>query len=168
MKNRLKSHSLVIVLLMATSLPSTAASLTAQVPIKKLWTGKADCQFMPPNSWLDNLPGWQGGCLSGKADGKGVLVALKGGANEDIFYGIMLAGQISLGVIESATGYVAGRFIDGEVLGYSDMDNQAIVDAFYVASAAALNYSERLKNVGQSDLSIFYSNKSAQLRRVVE
>jgi hypothetical protein len=142
----------------------TAMADEPPTPVASGLAGAKDCRFAIPSGWNQFNLKWEGGCVAGKADGRGALRAtVKGTVTVNrIFFGSMAAGELSLGVIDtSGEGYVAGKFKNGRVI---DTDERSeIIKAFDEASAAAKVVSERFKKIGKTSSASFYEDKAKKL-----
>ena len=128
--------------------------------------GRKDCQFVPPAEWLDSTITWEGSCQAGKAHGQGVLRAYKKGVKTLLFLGNLEHGELSLGVIDSAEGYIAGQFYQGKLV--PDVERNVIISAFRNASAAAKAYSQHLKQAGNQGSAAFYLKKAQELEQQMD
>ena len=128
--------------------------------------GRKDCQFAPPVEWLDSTLFWEGQCQAGKAHGQGVLRAYKKGAKTLLFFGNLVQGELSLGVIDTSEGYIAGQFSHGKLV--DDVERNVIIGAFRSASAAAKANSQRLKQEGNKKSAAFYLKKARELEQQMD
>jgi len=128
--------------------------------------GAKDCRFAIPDGWNRLSLKWEGGCSGGKADGKGALRATLNGNVDRMFFGSMLAGDLSLGVVETPDGFIAGKFKNGRVIDTSEPSE--IGKAFEEASAAAQVVSEHFKKLGKTASANFYAEKAKKLANQME
>jgi len=150
--HRLLAAGLVGAIAVAACLNSAAA--TAGQP-------SARCTFEAPSAMQRGAMRWFGRCQNGRAEGLGVLrVYTRDGAGE-AFYGEFVAGGPRIGVIETAGGFVAGRFSGGVVIPSSEA--QTFVDAFRAAARAAMAASTKLRAEGNMASADFYARKAKQL-----
>lgn len=124
-------------------------------------TSKAACEFSIPEGWLRENSRWDGDCVAGYAEGLGVLKEYNGSNVRRWFYGSVKHGEIEIGVIDQADGYVAGKFAKGQVL--PSEDRQVYINAFNQAEQAANLASSRYKQTGNTASSLFYENKAREL-----
>lgn len=125
-----------------------------------------DCQVDPPVVWQQGrVLVWDGPCLAGKADGVGVVRAYRRGHPTEIFYGRVEAGQLAVGVLESAEGYRAGPFKGGDV---GETDRSAMIAAFELASQAARDHARRLQAAGNAPSAALYTRKAQELARQMD
>ncbi|MEN9867579.1 MAG: hypothetical protein RL748_3169, partial [Pseudomonadota bacterium] len=127
--------------------------------------GKPNCQFQVITAWLGSQIAWDGACKNGKAHGQGVLRAYKKDEKTQVFYGVLEAGQLRKGVIDSAEGgYVVGEFSNGILKPADDLKVGALtVETFTLASKIAKAYSERLKKAGNASSSEYYMQQTEKL-----
>jgi hypothetical protein len=131
-----------------------------------IWSGPQKCRFIPPADWHDRTLSWDGPCQEGKAHGEGVLRAYKKAEPTLIFFGDITNGELSLGVIENAEGYIAGQFSKGKVV--ADSDRNVLIKAFSKGSAAARAYGQRLKKAGNLESSKLYMKKAQELEQQID
>jgi hypothetical protein len=128
--------------------------------------GRPDCRFERPAVWTAGEVSWLGSCRGGFADGSGVLLNVDRGEFER-FYGRLQYGVLSLGVIESAGGYMAGTWSHGalsEALADDVAQRNILIDAFRAGAAAATAASTWVAKRGDAKSSRFYA-KQARLMR---
>lgn len=108
---------------------------------------------------------WEGECKAGKAHGKGVLRAYpsaeSAGSTVLIFFGEIIHGEPSIGVIDVPDGFIAGELREGRVIDTGDRNT--IIRAFRVASEAAMLASERFAAAGNRASARFYASKAEVL-----
>ena len=124
-------------------------------------TSEGACGFSVPADWVQADSRWDGSCAAGLADGLGVLKEYSGGKVARFFFGRVHGGNIELGVIDQADGFVAGKFDHGQLVP-SD-DRQAYIDAFREAEQAAKQAASRFKAAGNEASFRFYENKAKEL-----
>ena len=78
-----------------------------------------------------------------------------------VFYGRMLEGKMVVGVIDTANGYLAGRFNDSTLV-KSD-DRETFIAGFRDASAAANAAREVFESQGNVASAKYYRDKAKQL-----
>jgi len=119
------------------------------------------CRFQAPASWNYPVLHWTGPCEKSLASGSGVLRGYRDGKVVETFYGSYKDGKILIGVIETAGGFIAGRFENGKRV-ESD-DPQGYIDAFRAASAAATQASETFRRNGNDASAQYYAEKAKLL-----
>ncbi len=124
-------------------------------------TSEGACGFSAPSGWNQVDSRWDGDCAAGMADGLGVLKEYSGGKVVRFFFGRVRNGNIELGVIDQADGFVAGKFDHGQLIP-SD-DRQAYIDAFREAEQAAKQAASRFKTAGNAASYRFYETKAKEL-----
>lgn len=122
---------------------------------------QADCEFTAPDGWALGNSRWDGDCAAGHAEGLGVLKEYSGSNVTRWFFGRVKQGNIEIGVIDQAEGYIAGKFRQGQVI--SSEDRQDYIDAFNQAEQAANLAASRFKQAGNSASAQFYENKAREL-----
>jgi hypothetical protein len=145
-----------------------AASLVALVftfePVLADVVGKdktTGCGFRQPPEWQPYTANWTGPCIGGVADGLGVLRVYNQSQAVAVFYGRMLEGKMVVGVIDTANGYLAGRFNDSTLV-KSD-DRETFIAGFRDASAAANAAREVFESQGNVASAKYYRDKAKQL-----
>ena len=119
------------------------------------------CGFRQPPEWQPYTANWTGSCIGGTADGLGVLRVYNQSQAIAAFYGRMLGGRMVVGVIDTANGYLAGRFNDSSLV-KSD-NRETFIAAFRDASAAANAASEAFQSQGNAASAKYYRDKAKQL-----
>jgi hypothetical protein len=119
------------------------------------------CSFTPPKDWTTSETRWHGACVKGRADGVGILRHVSNGKVDRVFYGKLSAGVPSLGVIEINDGYIAGRFVDGEVV--RNDDRNALIRAFAEAEKAAKAAANRFAREGNEASAKHYRERAKAL-----
>src|SRR5689334_7760542 len=107
--------------------------------------GPPDCRFQRPAVWAGGEVTWLGRCQKGFAKGDGVLVNVVEGAEPERFYGRLVQGSPSVGVLQVDSGFVAGRWRNGVVAAPLTDDvaqRNVVIGAFRVASSASTAVSE--------------------------
>ncbi|PTT91570.1 hypothetical protein DBR42_03600 [Pelomonas sp. HMWF004] len=153
MKPRLRG--LAIALLAGCTL-AAAAQPGSTMPL----FGAADCRFARPTDFAGSLR-WEGGCVDGRADGRGVLRAYVAQHSPKVFYGRLKAGQLALGVVETPDGYIAGNFVDGKLKPSEERGD--FIRAFDEAAAAAKEAAARFRKAGNEASARHYEERAAQL-----
>jgi hypothetical protein len=126
----------------------------------------AACSFTVPQGWAQDTTRWEGACLSGQANGLGVLKEYNGANVTRFYFGRVKDGSPALGVVDQADGFVAGRFIDGS-LAPSD-DRQVVISAFAEAEKAANQAATRFGKAGNKVSAKFYKSKAKALREQMD
>ncbi len=140
--------------------PTTDVTPTAPVP-SVASEGPPGCQFHVPEQWRGSVARWTGECRDTIAVGPGVLRMHRDGKSEATFYGEMAHGSLSLGVIDTGDGYLAGRFKAGILEGTDDRN--VIIRAFRTASHAARAASERSRAAGDMASAQYYATMAHRL-----
>ena len=128
--------------------------------------GKADCRFEVPDGWPAAAVRWTGPCRAGHADGRGVIREFNAGRVQRIYFGSVLAGHLSLGVIQQDDGYVAGQFAATKVV--SGADRNTLIKAFDEASAAASAVAENFLREGNAASARYYQERAKQLAEQID
>jgi len=124
-------------------------------------TSEGACGFSAPAGWKQTDSRWDGGCAAGFADGLGVLKEISGGKVVRFFFGRIRNGNIEIGVIDQADGFIAGNFDRGQFV--ASYDRQIYIDAFKHAEQAAQQAASRFKAAGNEASARFYENKAKEL-----
>jgi hypothetical protein len=119
------------------------------------------CGYRLPQEWQASTTHWTGQCNAGVADGLGVLRVYENTNPVAVFYGRMSSGQMAIGVVDTAEGYLAGRFADS-MLVKSD-DPNASFSAFREATSAAKAASKLFADQGNAASANYYREKAEQL-----
>ncbi len=130
------------------------------------FAAQASCLFTPPQGWAKEATRWDGDCLAGQADGVGVLKEFSGSSVKRFYFGSMKDGSPQLGVVDQTDGYIAGRFINGNVVA-SD-ERQDYVSAFAEAEKAANHVAGRFAKAGNKGSAAFYKGKAKALREQLD
>jgi hypothetical protein len=80
--------------------------------------------------------------------------------------GVLKQGQLDVGVIEVAGGYIAGRFERGRAA--PDMARPELIRAFDAASAAAREFAGILKRTGNAHSADLYFRKAQELQEQMD
>jgi hypothetical protein len=97
--------------------PGTSPQSGASEP---RFEGQPGCRFQRPEIWAGGQVTWLGDCQKGFAEGAGVIVNVVEGAPPERFYGHLDSGSPSLGVLQTESGFVAGRWNHGTVAAADD------------------------------------------------
>lgn len=124
------------------------------------------CTFHAPDGWNQSTTRWDGECRADYADGLGILKEYDKNQVARFFFGRIRKGELDLGVIEEAGGYIAGQFAQGRVL--ASEDPQRFVSAFAVAEKAATLAAGRFRKAGNKTSATFYEAKAKQLREQMD
>lgn len=128
---------------------------------------RSGCRFERPASWRFTIIRWSGSCSAqGIADGYGVLRAYSGDKVAESYFGEITRGHLSAGVIETQSGYVAGRFSNGKPLEHQERND--LIAAFDKAAKAAQQMSEAFRRSGNTASSHYYSDKARALREQMD
>jgi hypothetical protein len=146
--------------------PAGASALSRPVASEARTDGKPDCRFERPASWAAGQVEWLGGCRHGFAEGNGVIVDVVEGAEPERFYGRLDGGSPSVGVLQTESGFVAGRWAHGalaEPLPEDVAQRNVLLDAFRIAAEAASAVSKSLAKNGDTEKSGFYARQAHAL-----
>ena len=128
------------------------------------------CTFAALERFEGRTVKWEGDCVDGKANGKGVLRAYPKAGSVDkavlIFFGTLERGDAKIGVIDTPDGFMAGEFAKGKL--QDSEDPNVTIRAFKVATEAATLVSERLKAAGNAASSAFYAKKAQSLQQQMD
>jgi hypothetical protein len=124
------------------------------------------CAFTTPAGWNQTTTRWDGECRDGRADGLGVLKEYKQQKVMRFFFGRLEHGELKLGVIDQAEGFVAAEFAHGKPLPAED--RQRTLDAFAEAEKAANEAASRFSKAGQQASAKFYATKAKELREQLD
>lgn len=117
--------------------------------------------------WRQMMHSWQGACLNGKAEGKGIVkIYPSSRTTTDLFLGEVKQGLPVFGVYQGAGGFIAGAFQQGQIV--ADQDRNQLIQAFQLAAEIALSYSRELKQQGNELSARFYESKARQLRQQMD
>jgi hypothetical protein len=95
-----------------------------------------------------------------------VLRAYAHGKVVESYFGELRRGRLSIGVIETQAGYVAGKFAEGKPL--ENQDREDLIAAFDIAAKAARQISEVFRRNGNTASSQYYSYKAKALREQMD
>lgn len=120
------------------------------------------CKAERLQHWQPWVVKWKGACQAGVAEGLGVLLAYDKGRLAEAFYGRVRKGQPEFGVVETADGYLAGRFMDGKLI--TNDDRNTLIRAFREGASAALVASESFKRKGNQVSAKYYKDAAERLQ----
>ncbi len=127
---------------------------------------QAKCQVDSPY-WRNMMHSWQGACVNGKAEGKGIVkIYPSSRTTTDLFLGEVKQGLPLFGVYEGADGFIAGTFQQGQIV--AEQDRNQLIEAFQLAADIAQSYSRELKQQGNMPSARFYENKARQLQQQMD
>jgi len=129
-------------------------------------SSQSACAFTAPAGWSQTATRWDGECRDGHADGLGVLKEYQQQKVVRFFFGRLEHGELKLGVIDQAEGFVAALFANGKPL--PSEDAQRTVDAFAEAEKAANEAASRFSKAGQQASAKFYTAKAKELREQLD
>lgn len=119
------------------------------------------CRVSVPARWQSLSLFWSGDCPQGRAAGLGVVRAYDGSRLQAAFYGDLVQGRWSFGVLEEEGGYAAGHFKNAEAI---DTDERnVLLDAFRVASKAAGALGDDFAAKGNAASATHYRRKAKAL-----
>lgn len=124
------------------------------------------CAFNAPDGWHQSATRWDGECRAGYADGLGILKEYENLKVRRLFFGRIRHGDLDLGVIEQADGYIAGQFAHGRLI--PSEDRQSFVSAFAEAEKAASHAASRFHKTGNNASARFYEAKAKELREQMD
>jgi hypothetical protein len=119
------------------------------------------CKVDAPDTWRSYSVQWEGPCEAGNANGVGALRAYENHKVVEAFYGRVKEGSLSFGVLETADGYMAGRFVSGRLV--KDDDRNTVIKAFREGASGALAASESFKKKGNPSSAKFYQEVADRL-----
>lgn len=138
--------------------------LPAQAPAQA--SNQSACVFTAPAGWNQTATRWDGECRDGHAEGLGVLKEYQQRQVVRFFFGRLEHGELKLGVIDQAEGFVAAQFAKGKPL--PSEDRQRTMDAFAAAEKAANEAASRFSKAGQQASAKFYAAKAKELREQLD
>lgn len=124
------------------------------------------CVFTVPAGWNQTATRWDGECRDGHAEGLGVLKEYQQQEVVRFFFGRLEHGELKLGVIDQAEGFVAAQFAKGKPL--PSENRQHTVAAFAAAERAANEAANRFSKAGQQASAKFYAAKARELREQLD
>jgi len=133
--------------------------------------GHAGCRFQRPEIWSGGKVDWLGDCQNGFAQGSGVIVNVVEGAEAERFYGHLDNGSPSVGVLQTDSGFMAGRWKHGAVAESLPDDvaqRNVTLDAFRVAASAATAVSKSFAKKADTESSSFYATQARVLREQMD
>jgi hypothetical protein len=133
--------------------------------------GQAGCRFQRPEIWSDGRVDWLGDCQNGFAEGSGVIVNVVEGAQAERFYGHLDSGSPSVGVLQTDSGLMAGRWKHGAIVEPLPDDvaqRNVTLDAFRAAARAATAVSESFATKADAESSSFYARQARVLREQMD
>jgi hypothetical protein len=133
--------------------------------------GQPGCSFQRPEVWAGGQVAWLGDCQNGFAEGNGVLVNVVEGAAPERFYGHLASGSPSIGVLQTESGFVAGRWKHGAIAGPLPDDvaqRNVMLDAFRAAASAATAVSMSFAKKADAEESSFYSRQARLLNEQMD
>lgn len=122
--------------------------------------GLPQCRFTRPADFVGTLH-WDGGCVAGLADGRGVLRGYLPKQPPRLFFGRMRAGQLAQGVVKVKGGFLAGVFEGGKLK--RSEERADYLQAFDEAAAAAREASVRFRKAGNEPSARFYGDWATKL-----
>lgn len=131
--------------------------------------GEPGCRFQRPKFWeAGGVVTWLGRCEKGFAQGLGVIVNVIEGMEPQHFYGRLARGFLSIGVLHTTGGFMAGRWENGVLA--AELPNEVAartIEAFDVGAAAATASS---KSLAKKDVqaSRFYAEEARKLREQMD
>jgi hypothetical protein len=120
--------------------------------------------------WAGGQVTWLGRCQKGFAKGDGVLVNVVEGIEPERFYGRLVQGSPSVGVLQRNGGFLAGRWRNGAVAAPLTDDvaqRNVVIGAFRVASSASSAVSESFREKDATS-NAFYAEQARLLREQMD
>jgi hypothetical protein len=114
---------------------------------------------------------WLGGCQNGFAEGSGVLVNVVDGVEPERFYGRLDKGSPSIGVLQTDSGFVPGRWNGGAIAAPLPDDvaqRNVILEAFRAAASAATAVGKSFDKNSDTKASGFYATQARLLREQMD
>ncbi|MBB3195061.1 hypothetical protein [Roseateles terrae] len=120
-----------------------------------------------PEGWAASSMRWDGDCTGDTANGLGVLKEQDGATVKRMFFGRVVKGELTLGVLdEPGQGFGAGEFRGGKLI---DTDDRSlIIKSFEDAAKAAAAAADRFERAGNKASAKFYRDKAKQLREQMD
>lgn len=151
----------------ATAVPASAKPLSAQSGSNESRSdGQTGCRFQRPEIWAGGKVVWLGDCQNGFAEGSGVIVNVVEGAEAERFYGHLDSGSPSVGVLQTDSGFMAGRWKHGaiaEPLLDDVAQRNVMLEAFRAAASAATAVSKLFAKKADVESSSFYARQARVL-----
>lgn len=139
---------------------------SAQEPSEPRSDGEPDCRFQRPKVWVGGQVAWLGDCQRGFAVGSGIMVNVVEGTEPERFYGLLDRGSPSIGVLQTNSGFVAGRWQHGALLAPLPDDvaqRNVVLDAFRAGASAATAVSTSFAKKADAEASAFYARQARAL-----
>jgi hypothetical protein len=140
-------------------------------PAEPRFEGEPDCRFQRPAVWTGGQVTWVGSCQKGFADGNGVIVNVVEGTEPERFYGRLERGSPSVGVLQTDSGFLAGRWARGTVAAALTDDvaqRNVVIDAFQVAATAASAVSKSFAQKKDAESNSFYAKQARLLEEQMD
>ncbi|HEU5076158.1 MAG TPA: hypothetical protein VFU02_18325 [Polyangiaceae bacterium] len=157
----------------ASAAPTSAAPAVAPSAVRRrsdasepAFDGEPGCRFQGPEAWARGRAAWLGACENGFAEGSGVIVNVVEGAEPERFYGQLDRGSPRLGVLQTSSGFIAGRWERGSLAAALPDDiaqRNVLIHAFRAAANAATETSEGFAKKADAEASSFYAKQARQL-----
>jgi hypothetical protein len=106
-----------------------------------------------------------------RAHGSGVLINTVEGAEPERFYGQLHSGLPTIGVLQTESGFVAGRWNHGAVVPALPDDvaqRNVLSDAFHAAASAATRVSKSFTKKSDAKARRFYAEQARLLREQMD
>ena len=151
----------------------TAAPMLADNTGDQRTEGRPDCRFERPEVWPagSGLVSWIGRCRNGFADGSGVILEVVEGAEPERFYGRVQGGYLSVGVLQTPSGFMAGTWANGalaDTLADDVAQRNTVIAAFEAAANAATSVSKSFAKKGDAKASQYYAEQAKLLREQMD
>ena len=155
-----------------TALPASATPVSTQSGSNEPRSdGLPGCRFQRPEIWSGGKVDWLGDCQNGFAEGSGVIVNVVEGAEVERFYGHLDNGSPSVGVLQTDSGFLVGRWTHGaiaEPLPDDVAQRNVTLDAFRAAASAATAVSKSFAKKADAKSSSFYATQARVLREQMD
>jgi hypothetical protein len=157
----------------ATVAASAAAPTLADKAGDRRTAGRPGCRFERPGVWPvgSGSVSWIGGCRNGFADGSGVILEVVEGAEPERFYGRVRDGYLSVGVLQTPSGFMAGAWANGALantLADDVAQRNTVIAAFRAAAKAATSLSKSFTKKADANSSRFYAKQAELLREQMD
>jgi len=160
--------------------PATMAATAAAAPPTlsdkagdRRTEGRPGCRFERPEVWPagSGPVSWIGRCRNGFADGSGVILEIVEGAELERFYGRIQGGYLSVGVLQTPSGFMAGTWANGALadpLANDVAQRNTLIAAFRAAADAATSVSKSFAKKGDPGASRYYAKQAKLLREQMD
>jgi hypothetical protein len=150
---------------------ASAAAVAAGAASDRRSDGQPGCRIERPAVWTTGSVSWLGNCRDGFADGSGVILNEVEGGEPERFYGRVERGHPSIGVLQTAGGYMAGTWAQGtRAMALADdvAQRNVLISAFQAAASAATLVSQSFAKKSDAKSSRFYAQQAKLLRHQMD